>query len=67
MIENMNIIALCRRPITRKTKKVWNEIMNFENEGLENIIAGNFNALNTLRQNTDSNREILFEIMNNLE
>ncbi|KAK0169738.1 hypothetical protein PV328_010380 [Microctonus aethiopoides] len=41
--------------------------MNFENKGLETIIAGDFNAHNTLWncQNTDSNGEILFEIKNN--
>ncbi|KAK0080071.1 hypothetical protein PV326_008350 [Microctonus aethiopoides] len=48
-------------------KNEWNEIMNFENKGLETIIAGDFNAHNTLWncQNTDSNGEILFEIKNN--
>lgn len=65
-IDKINIIALYRRPITRIIKNEWNKIMIFGNKGSETITVGDFNAHNTLWscQNTDSNGEILFEIMN---
>lgn len=63
---NINLIAVYRRPSERITRRNWKEILEFDRRNMESIIAGDFNAHNTMWNcfNTDTHDENLLETMN---
>lgn len=66
---NINLVAAYRRSTERITKRNWEELLEYDHKGLESIVAGDFNAHNTVWNchNTDVHEENLFEVMNNNE
>lgn len=63
---NINLIAVYRRPNERINRRNWKEILKFDRRNMEIVIAGDFNAHNTMWNcfNTDIHGENLLEVMN---
>lgn len=45
---NINLIAVYRRPNERINRRNWKEILEFDRRNMEIVIAGDFNAHNTM-------------------
>lgn len=43
-----NIVAVYRKPYGQETNKTWQELLQFNDGGLDSLIVGDFNAHNTI-------------------